>query len=235
MQANNLQAKEKIRIPSATKPKALIQKKFSEILIESPKWKAHLGNPEKPKPATKTKNNPNVKITKTGWFVFGDSGHGKTTYMLMMAKELAKKYKVHYNTLEEGDKKSFQTALIRAGLNDSKNFQFAQENLEELSTRLRQKKQPKIVFIDSVQYFFRGKQFSQYEKFIEEFNDTLFIWVSGAVGKIPKGKLADDIRYDCDIVNYIKDFRAEIRKNRFEATAPFVIWEEGYNQRMLEL
>ncbi|OXA83777.1 AAA family ATPase [Flavobacterium columnare] len=226
MQAN---LQEKVRIPSALKPKALIKKKFSEIHLDCPKWKAHLGNPEKPKKATKTK-----KPTITGWFVFGDSGHGKTTYMLMLAKELCKKYKVHYNTLEEGEKLSFQTAINRAGLKDSTNFQFAKENLEELTQRLRQPKQPKIVIIDSAQYFFRGKQFSQYQKFVEEFNDTLFIWVSGAVGKTPKGKLADDIRFDCDIVNFIEDFRADIWKNRFEARASYMIWQEGYDQRQLE-
>ncbi|MFK7060921.1 AAA family ATPase [Flavobacterium oreochromis] len=197
----------------------LLSKTFNEISINCPKLRGHLGEPQ---------------LGNSHWFVFGDSGQGKTSYVLAIVKELTKKYKVHYNTLEEGTKKSFQIAVSRAGLKGNKNFQYAKENYEQMCNRLRKKKQPRIVVIDSCQYFFRGKQTQHYIKFIEEFENTTFIWVSGADGTKPKGKIADDIRYDCDIVVFIKDFKAEIKKNRFEASESYIIWEEGYKNSLLK-
>lgn len=215
MQVNTQDTITKPKTIKAKTADQLLNQTFDEIKINNPLLKSHLGEPQ---------------LGNSHWFVFGDSGHGKTSYILSIVKDLTKHYKVHYNTLEEGTKKSFQKAVSRAGLKGNKNFQYAKENYEQLSTRLRKKKQPKIVVIDSCQYFFRGKQTQHYLKFVEEFENTTFIWVSGADGSRPKGKIADDIRYDCDIVNFVKDFRAEIKKNRFEATDSFIIWEEGYKK-----
>ncbi|MFK7004797.1 hypothetical protein BWK63_12985 [Flavobacterium covae] len=209
-----------------TKPKKaknadhLISKTFNEITINCPKLKAHLGEPQ--------------LGGCSNWFLFGDSGQGKTSYVLAIVKELTKKYVVHYNTLEEGTRKSFQKAVSRAGLKGNKRFRYEQEDYEQLCQRLRKSKQPRIVVIDSCQYFFRGKQTQHYFKFIKEFKNTTFIWVSHADGTKPKGKIADDIRYDCDIVNFIENFKAEIKKNRFEANASYIIWEEGYKNSLLK-
>ncbi|MFK7113343.1 AAA family ATPase [Flavobacterium oreochromis] len=198
---------------------ALLKKKFVEIKIEDEDWKAHLGEPQ---------------LGNSHWFIFGDSGHGKTSYTLALVKELTKNYKVLYNTLEEGDKKSFQNAITRAGLKGNKKFLYIQADYEKITEQLLKDKQPKIVVIDSAQYLFRGKQVQHYANLVNKFKSTTFIWISGADGTKPKGKIADDIRYDCDIVVFIKDFKAEIKKNRFEASESYIIWEEGYKNSLLK-
>ena len=222
-----MQAKAQISITKKTKkPKktpqnadALLKKKFVEIKIEDVKLKAHLGEPQ---------------LGNSHWFIFGDSGQGKTSYTLALVKELTKNYKVLYNTLEEGDKKSFQNAITRAGLKGNKKFLYIQADYDQITEQLLKEKQPKIVVIDSAQYLFRGKQVQHYANLVNRFKNTTFIWISGADGTKPKGKIADDIRYDCDIVVFVKEFKAEIKKNRFEATESYIIWEEGYKKSLLK-
>lgn len=184
-------------------------------------WKAHLGEPQ---------------LGNSHWLVFGDSGHGKTSYVLQIVKMLCQNtQRVHYNTAEEGLKKSFKMALKRNNLKSVSGFNYHQETFSQLSERLNRKRQAKIVVIDSVQYFFRGMQSKHYFEFINRFEDTTFIWVSGADGKKPRGKIAEDIYYDADIVVNVKDFEAIIEKNRFEAYEPRVIWQQGVNERQLKL
>jgi hypothetical protein len=52
---------------------------------------------------------------------------------------------------------------------------------------------------------------------------------------MPKGKVAEDIYYDADIVVNVKDFIATVLKNRFEAYEPRIIWEQGANERQFKL
>ncbi len=193
--------------------------KFLEITV-SDDWKQHLGEPQ---------------LGNSHWLIFGESGHGKTNYALQVAKELCGNYKLHYNTREEGTKKSFKLSLKRNNMKGVNNFNYQSEDYDELSNRLNRKRQAKIVIIDSVQYFFRGKRSKDYFDFIARFENTTFIWISGADGKMPKGKIAEDIYYDADIVVNVKDFIATILKNRFEAYEPRVIWEHGANERQLKL
>ena len=193
---------------------------FKTIEINE-EWKPHLGEPQ---------------LGNSHWLIFGDSGHGKTSYVLQIVKMLCQNsQRVHYNTAEEGLKKSFKMALKRNNLKGVSGFNYSQESFSQLSERLSRKRQAKIVVIDSVQYFFRGMQSKHYFEFINQFKDTTFIWVSGADGKKPRGKIAEDIYYDADIVVNVKDFEANIEKNRFEAYDSRVIWQQGFNERQLKL
>lgn len=189
---------------------------FKSVAVH-PDWVPHLGEPE---------------LGNSNWLIYGGSGHGKTSYLLQMVKMLCQNgQKVHYNTSEEGLKKSFKMALKRNHLKGVVGFNYQQENVQELTERLSRRRQAKIVVIDSVQYFFRGMQSKHYFEFINRFKDTTFIWVSGADGKNPRGKIAEDIYYDADVVVNVKDFQACIVKNRFEAYESRIIWEKGYNER----
>lgn len=183
-------------------------------------WKPHLGEPQ---------------LGNSHWLIYGPPGHGKTSYVLQIVKQLCENHKVHYNTLEEGMKKSFKLALKRNNMNAASGFNYQSETRSELVARLSRKRQPKIVVIDSVQYFFRGLQSKHYFEFINQFTDTTFIWISGAEGKKPKGKIADDIYYDSDIVINVEHFMATVLKNRFEAYEPRVIWQKGFDDQQLKL
>ena len=184
-------------------------------------WKPHLGEPQ---------------LGNSHWLIYGKPGQGKTSYALQVVKQLAANgHKVHYNTLEEGTKKSFQMALNRNNMKSANGFNYQKEDVTELIARLSRKRQPKIVVIDSVQYFFRGKLEKHYFEFIEQFTETTFIWISGADGAKPKGKVAEAIEHDADIVVRVAGYFAEIEKNRFEAYEPRIIWEQGYNDRQVKL
>ena len=126
-------------------------------------------------------------------------------------------------------------ALKRNNMKGVPGFNYHQENITQLTARLSRQRQPKIVVIDSVQYFFRKMRSEHYFDFISKFQDTTFIWISGADGKKPKGKIADDIYYDADIVVNVTDYQAVIEKNRFEAYEPRIIWQQGHNERQVKL
>jgi predicted ATP-dependent serine protease len=196
------------------------KRKFKSILIEDDDFKKHLGEPQ---------------LGNSHWLVYGNSGDGKTSYALQIVKELCKNHKVHYNTVEEGMKKSFKLALNRENMKGVTGFNYHQEKMPDLKKRLERTRQAKIVVIDSVQYFFRGMKSKHYFDFICQFQDTTFIWISAAEGKNPKGKIAEDIYYDADIVINVRDFQAIVKKNRFEAYESRIIYEKGYNDRQLIL
>jgi predicted ATP-dependent serine protease len=209
-----------IKVPRAYSYEDIERITFKNIKIDD-QWKEHLGDPQ---------------LGNSHWLVYGGSGHGKTSYVLQVVKQICSNaQKVHYNTSEEGMKKGFSLALKRNNMKGVLGFNYHQENMEQLTARLARKRQPKIVVIDSVQYFFRKMRSEHYFDFISQFQDTTFIWISGADGKKPKGTIANDIYYDADIVVNVTDYQATIEKNRFEAYEPRFIWEDGYNERKMRL
>lgn len=210
-----------MKIKRAYNYEDISRKQFKSIAVDSA-WTAHLGSPQ---------------LGNSQWLVFGDSGHVKTSYILQLVKMLCDVgYKVHYNTLEEGMKKSFKMALERSNIKAVKGkFSFGQESLEELTQRLARPRQPKIIIIDSVQYFFRGKKAQDYFDFIGKFTNTTFIWISGVEGNKPKGAIANDIYYDCDIRIKVEHFEAVVDKSRFEAYGSHIIWEQGYQNNQVKL
>ena len=54
-------------------------------------------------------------------------------------------------------------------------------------------------------------QSKHYFEFINQFKDTTFIWVISADGK-NRGKIAEDIYYDADIVVNVKTLRQTLKK-----------------------
>lgn len=209
-----------MRLQRAYSYEDIARQNFKSISIDKD-WQPHIGIPQ---------------LGNSHWLIYGESGHGKTSYVLQVVKMLCLQgYRVHYNTNEEGMKKSFKMALERNHLKGVSRFNYHQESVQALSERLARRRQAKIVVIDSVQYFFRGMLSKQYFDFVKKFSDTTFIWISGADGKKPRGKIAEDIYYDSDIVVRVANFEATVNKNRFEAYSPRVIWQEGFNDYQLKL
>ena len=102
--------------------------------------------------------------------------------------------------------------------------------------RLSRKRQPKVVLIDSLQYFFRGKRLKDYFWLLDKFPNTLFIFIAHAMksGMI-KGNLAADIMYHSDCKIYVKDFVANIQTSRYGGSKPFIIYKKGFEDRQLKL
>ncbi len=167
------------------------------------------------------------------WIIWGESGHGKTTFTLQLCKYLTNFSRVLYNSLEEGNSESFKLALIRAGLNqDDNNFLIlAGEPISKLRLRLQKPKPPGVVVLDSFQY--TGLSYSQYCEFVDEFPHILFIWISHAEGKKPEGRPANSVRYNSHAKIYVEGYTAHVQSRfRIGAPHPIVIWEEGAKNYM---
>lgn len=175
------------------------------------KWEASLGSPE----------------LIGSWLVWGNSGNGKTRFTLQLCKYLCKFGKVAYNSLEEGLSMSMKKAIIDVGMKEV-NRKFVlldREPLEELEARLEKRKSPDIIVIDSLQYF-RVNQ-GDYDRFKKKFPGKLFIFISHAKGKEPKGSLAESIRYDAFVKIWIEGYKA-FPVSRYKSNPEdFVIWSKG--------
>lgn len=189
---------ESIKLPQSYGIKQLNSIQYKVFEFES-KWFRLFGNPEK-------------GVT---WFIWGNSGNGKSTACAVIAYMMAQHTKVLYVALEEKKGKSIRSKLREAGFTDhSKNFQLlAKSNFSELVKRLHRKNSEEVIFIDSLQYW--GITYKEYQTLIETFSKKTFIFVSHARGKDPKGATADSIHYDAGVKIWVEGGRMEV-KHRFE-------------------
>lgn len=166
---------------------------------------------------------------KGSWLIYGGSGAGKTTFLLQMAKYLTQFDRVAYNSLEEGDSESIRLAFLRVNMKEvaRKFILLDQEPIEEMKERLRKRKSPKIIIVDSVQY--TQMKLRDYIDLKAEFQNHLFIWNSHERAKRPDGQLASKIEYDAHIKIRVEGYVA-FPVSRFGGGEPFTIWEEGANQ-----
>lgn len=164
------------------------------------------------------------------WFIHGESGNGKTTFVLELSKYLTNFARVAYNSMEEGDSESMKIALSRVNMLEvrRKFVLLDNEPIEELKERLRKHKAPRIVVIDSIQY--TGMNYKAYTKLRDEFRHVLFIIISHADGKKPSGRTATNIRYDASIKIRVEGYKAFV-VSRYTTSKEdeYVIWEEGAN------
>lgn len=203
-----------------TKPKKLKRAlSFTEIKNFKPnlldfdgRWLASIGKPE---------------LTGS-WLIWGNTGHGKTRFSWQLVKYFCKFGKVLYNSLEEGLSGSMQRAILEVGMADvATRWQLLdREPINDLRERLRKRRSPDVIFIDSVQY--TGLNKKQYFDLVDEFRNKLFIFLSHADGANPRGALAETILYDSNVHIRIEGFKAIITKSRYGGGADYIIWEKGY-------
>lgn len=163
------------------------------------------------------------------WFIWGNSGNGKTSFLLELIKELCKFDKVLYNSLEEGEAHTMQNAWKRHNMHECGNkVQLVSESMEMMMERLRKRQSLKIIVIDSYQY--TQMDFRAYLKMKQEFPKKLFIFTSQADGKNPKGRSAVSVMYDASLKIWIEGYRA-FSKGRYigDNGGIFTIWDEGAN------
>lgn len=206
-----MMAQETKRLPKALSPRDLLNTKIRTLGFEGD-WERACGQP-----------------ARTGiWIVWGGSGNGKTSFALLLAKELCKYGKVAYNSLEQGASLSMQQAIQRHELGNvgRGKFQLLCEDLETLSERLSRRQSPDFVIVDSLQY--TGLDYRGYRAFKERHRDKLIVFVSHADGIQPDGRTAKKVMYDAEMKIWIEGYRA-ISKGRFvsETGAYYTIWEEG--------
>ncbi len=187
----------------------LMRQKVNELDFEGD-WLKSFGKPE---------------ITGT-WLIWGNPGNGKTRFALQLCRYFASFVRVAYNSLEEGDSKSIRQAIIEVGMNDVKNnfMLLDSEPIEELKVRLRRRKSPEVIFIDSWQY--TGLNYAEYKKLRAEFKHKLFILISHAEGKNPEGRTAKSIRYDSFVKVWVEGYKA-FPASRYGGNETYTIWDKG--------
>lgn len=160
------------------------------------------------------------------WLVWGQSGNGKTRFSLQLAKYLCSFGRVAYNTMEEGARRSFQKAVEETNMREvsGKFIILNRESMADLKARLSKRRSPDIVIIDSIQY--TGITKEEYKQLKQEFSNKLFIFLSHAIGKQPKGSVAEFVRYDADIKIFVEGYMA-FPVSRFGGGSDFIIWQHG--------
>lgn len=205
-QNNTYTTTEKRKLRKAKKPAAIISKNFKLLPWEG-KLKEAFGNVE----------------ANGNWLIKGDSGQGKTSFILQLANELSKHMKVLVNSPEEGDRMTMKEKLKKMKMFDG-DFLVISEPLEDTLYRLDQRAAPRAIFIDSVQY--TGISYDDYKRIKEKYGHKyLFIWISQVDGKILSGAAAKRMWFDVDFKLDVSGYRAT-SNGRYNPGAYFDIWPE---------
>lgn len=159
--------------------------------------------------------------------IWGNSGQGKSNFVYQFLRFISSIYSTLYVALEESHSLTTQNLVNRHGLeNLSGKIKWAnhETNYESLCEFLKRKKSPKVVVIDSVQYF--DINYKLYKALKEKFPKKIFIFISHAKGKNPDGRTASSIRYDAGIKVRVEGYMAFV-VSRYGGNKNYVIWEEG--------
>lgn len=194
----------------------IISRKFNTIGFDG-EWEQAFGDPE-----------------KTGcWEIWGESGSGKTTFLLRMSKYLISKgLKVVYNTLEEGVSESFKQAIIRSGIMSEERRRFmVWDKLEytDMIKRIKKQRSPDVIIIDSIQFLGEsGFTKADLQELLTEYENKLFIFVSWAKGKQPSGALASAARYKANIKMFMGLDGYVYIDGRYKSKTTFDAWPEKH-------
>lgn len=167
------------------------------------------------------------EIETTGiWFIWGNSGNGKTSAVVSLCKELSAFGKVLYNSREEGVSLTMQNTLRRYGMGElGSRFQLANMSLLELDEKISQQRSPKFVVLDSFQ--FMGLTYKDFRAFCEKHKNKMLIFVSRTRGRQPEGRAAISAMYDASCKIWVEGYKA-FSKGRFVGTTgEMTIWDEG--------
>lgn len=196
----------------AYSPKEIAQLQIPELPLQG-EWQAAFGRPSR----------------YERWFVDGESTSGKSTFVMLLAKELCKYGKVDYVSLEEGANLSFKRRTIRLQMCEvAGRFKVVTDiTMDELAERLAKPKSANFIVIDSVQY--TGMTFPKIKALLlDRFPRKSFIFVSQNYKGRPKGKPANDLKFDAGVKISTIGFRAYCHGRYVDgAGAYFTIWDEG--------
>lgn len=188
----------------------VLSMKFSTLAFEGA-WYDAFGTPER----------------RGVWLVWGNTGNGKTSFVMQLCKELCRFGRVAYNSLEEGACLTMQNTLKRHNMQEvNRRFLLLDaEPLDELSLRLKRQKAPDFVVIDSFQY--TQITYAQYIRFKEQHRNKLIIFISHASGRHPDGRSAKKVAFDAALKIYVEGYRAHSKGRFIGPKGYFDIWPEA--------
>ncbi len=161
------------------------------------------------------------------WIIYGDSGSGKTTFALQLCKYMTNFGRVAYNSLEQGFSQSMKHAYKLVGMDEvsKKILLLDKEPIDVLHNRLKKKKSPEIIVIDSLQYSLM--KYKDYINLKDSFRRKTFIFISHFEGNQIVGATARRVKFDSDVKVHVDRYRAFITTSRFGGEQkPFDVWKE---------
>ena len=155
--------------------------------------------------------------------VWGESGNGKTTFVMKLCKELNKFGQVYYNSVEQGHGLSLQQVLKQCQMDECEHHPFMigdQDSFDEMVEKLSKPRQKtRFCVIDSLQHM--EMTYSQYKWLKAQFKHIAFIIISHATSSNkPVGNNGRDIRYKAEIKTNVRKGVA-FSDSRYGATVPF--------------
>ena len=197
--------------------------RFETVPFEG-EWLAAIGRPE----------------LRGSWLVFGQSGSGKTTFALQLARYLSRFARVAYNTLEQGLSLSFQSAWIRTGMEEAGSaiVVLDKEPLSQLRQRLAKRRSPQVVIIDSLTAL-PGFTRKDYLSLVGGFPGKLFVFLAHERKGLPDPAIAETVRRLSEVKIYVEGFRAHISSRyacpeRGEGVSDYIIWRQGADEYHLQ-
>ena len=187
----------------------LLSMKFETLAFEGT-WYDAFGTPER----------------RGVWMVWGNTGNGKTSFVMQLCKELCRFGRVAYDSLEEGACLTMQNTLKRFNMQEvNRRFLLLDaEPLDQLSLRLKRQKAPDFVVIDSFQY--TQMTYAQYIRFKEQHRNKLLIFISHASGKNPDGRSAKKVAFDASLKIYAEGYRAFSKGRFIGPVGHYDVWPE---------
>lgn len=166
------------------------------------------------------------------WLVYGNSGSGKTSFVLQLAKYLDEelKMRVAFQSMEESGRSSLKKSIRRVGWREKgSNIQMLPAaSPAEVDEWLELHPKTKIVIVDTVQYWILKYQYSieQYFEMKAKYSDKLFIYMSHINGNEPDTRTAIQIMRDADQKILVQGFRAISKGRDFGPKGYYVVWPE---------
>lgn len=167
------------------------------------------------------------------WFVWGDSGSGKSSFVMQLAKAMSCMFPTLYNLLEEEpDDSDYIDRTKLFNMQDVKdNFHTANyTTLEELDAYCEKRNSKKVIIIDSIVYL--TKDWEAWFAFKKKWEKKKILIVVGhAKGKNPKTEFEDKIMFDAKMKIFITGYLA-ICKGRTigKNGGKYIVYQEGYEK-----
>ena len=161
------------------------------------------------------------------WLIWGASGSGKSSFVMQLAKELAKIDRVVYVGYEEGISKSYQKRLQDFNMKEHHgSYTTVIESYDELTERLKRQRSGKFVIVDSIQM--SGWNYAQAEDLIRRFPRKTCIVVSQEEKGEPLGFDAKRLLYLASVKIKVAGYRAYSKGRYSENPAvSFPVWQKG--------
>lgn len=167
------------------------------------------------------------------WFIWGGSGSGKSTFMMMLSKILATNYDTLYNLLEEEvSDTDYIDRTIRLMMSDVKEtFHTAAYNFEELCQYILKKGSKKTIFIDSLRYLTRSFEEYLYLKKLALSKQKLLICSGFAKGGDPRSEFEYQVMHDAKMKIFVEGYAAYCKGRTIGPNGGlFIIYKEGYEK-----